>query len=81
MGKIIPMQGTVITVAPLAEFRLFGVGGGKSVSLFLRLYVTIMSLIIRLKCFFKIECGVAIQNLMDENRFKVFSSFFERFPI
>ena len=29
----------------------------------------------------KIGCGVAIQNFIDENRFKTISSFFERFPI
>jgi hypothetical protein len=64
MGKVIPIQRTVITEAPLAEFRLFGIDGAKSVSLFLRLYV--LSFIIKLKCFFKIGCGVAIQICMDE---------------
>jgi hypothetical protein len=63
MGKVIPMQRTVITEAPLAE-SFFGIDGAKSVSLFLRLYV--LSFIIKLKCFFKIGCGVAIQNCMDE---------------
>ena len=44
MGKIIPMQGTIITEAPLANFFL-GIGGAKSVSLFLRLYVLCLSLL------------------------------------
>jgi hypothetical protein len=28
----------------------------------------------KLKCFFKTGCGVAIQNFIDENRFKIISS-------
>jgi hypothetical protein len=36
-----------------------------------------MSFIIKLKCFFKIGCGVAIQHFMDENRFKVVRLFRE----